>query len=117
MEYDVASLKDYSGIHPFANNILQSTKNPVVKLKLKYGAKTWIKPNQTLTVNLPVYGISNKTYRIVEFTHEWSTKTKLLRTTFGLTPQFLADDVTVRPVTSREWFAGELNRILKELMW
>ena len=117
LHYDMPAIKDYSAIKTLADKVLDCTKNPIVKLKLKYGAKTWIKPNQTLTVNLPVYGISNKTYRIVEFAHEWSTKTKLLRTTFGLTPQFLADGETVRPVTSREWYAGELNRILKDLIW
>jgi hypothetical protein len=104
------TLKDYTLIHTFAEKILETTKNPLYKLTLKYGAKTWIKPNQYVTVNIPVYAISNEQWRIVEFLHEWSTNTKLLRTTFQLTPRY-------QPVRSSEWYAGLIVGIIKSMLW
>ena len=110
MHYDEPAIRDYASIYALASKVLSTTKDPVKKLKTKVGAKTWIKPNQYVTINMPIYGISSQQYRIVEAEYEWSTKTKLLRSTLGLTPR-------TQPVTSREWYAGQLEGILKNLIW
>ena len=110
LQYEDPALKDYEAIKPLADKILESTKNPINKLIIKVGAKTWAKPNEYLTVNMPVYGISNQQYRIVELEFDWSTKTKLLRSTLSLTPR-------TQPVTSREWYASQLDGIIKNLIW
>jgi hypothetical protein len=110
MHYEDPALKDYEAIRPMADQIIKSTKDPLVKIIVTVGAKTWVKPNQYLTVNMPVYGISSQSYRIVELEYEWSTKTKLLRSTLSLTPR-------LQPVTSRDWYAAQLDGILKNLIW
>jgi len=110
MHYDEPALKDYEAIKPLADKILESTKNPMIKLKVKVGAKTWVKPNQYLVANMPIYGISNEQYRIVEVGYDWKTSTKVLRSTLNLTPR-------TQPVTSREWYAFQLEGILKNLIW
>ena len=110
MHYEDPALKSYEAIRPMADQILKSTKDPLVKLIATVGAKTWVKPNQYLTVNMPVYGLSSQSYRIVESEFDWSTKTKLLRSTLSLTPR-------LQPVTSRDWFASQLDGILKNLIW
>jgi prophage tail gpP-like protein len=110
MHYEDPALRDYAAIRPMADKILLSTKDPMIKLVVTVGAKTWVKPNQYLTVNMPIYGISSQQYRIVELEYEWSTKTKLLRSTISLTPR-------TQPVTSRDWYASQLDGILKNLIW
>jgi hypothetical protein len=110
MHYEDPALKDYAAIRPMADRILASTKDPMTKLVVTVGAKTWVRPNQYLTVNMPIYGISNQEYRVVELEYEWSTKTKLLRSTLSLTPRY-------QPVTSRDWYASQLDGILKNLIW
>lgn len=110
MHYEDPALRDYDAIRPMADKIILSTKDPVTKLTVTVGAKTWVKPNQYLTVNMPIYGLASQLYRIVELEYEWSTKTKLLRSTLSLTPRY-------QPVTSREWYASQLDGILKNLIW
>lgn len=110
MHYEDPALKDYEAIRPMADQIIKSTKDPLIKLVVTVGAKTWVKPNQYLTVNMPVYGINSQSYRIVESEFDWSTKTKLLRSKLSLTPR-------TQPVTSREWYASQLDGILKNLIW
>jgi hypothetical protein len=110
MHYEDPALKDYEAIRPMADQIIKSTKDPLVKIIVTVGAKTWVKPNQYLTVNMPVYGISSQSYRIVELEYDWTTKTKLLRSALSLTPR-------TQPVTSREWYAAQLDGILKNLIW
>jgi hypothetical protein len=110
MHYEDPALKDYAAIRPMADKVLASTKDPMTKLVVTVGAKTWVRPNQYLAVNMPIYGISSQPYRIVELEYEWSTKTKLLRSTLSLTPR-------LQPVTSRDWYASQLDGILKNLIW
>jgi len=110
LHYDEPSIRDYAVIPLLAEKILNTTKNPLKKLEVKYGAKTWVKPNQYVMVNMPLYGISNEEWRIVEVHFDWSTKTKLLRSTLYLTPR-------TQPVTSREWYGAQLEQIIKSLIW
>jgi prophage tail gpP-like protein len=109
-QYEDDALRSYEAIRPMADQILKSTKDPLIKLIATVGAKTWVKPNQYLTVNMPIYGISNELYRIVELEYDWTTKTKLLRSALSLTPR-------TQPVTSRDWYAAQLDGILKNLIW
>ena len=110
LHYDEPAIQDYASIYELAAKILETTKNPVKKLKVKVGAKTWIKPNQYATINMPCYGISNEQWRFVEMEYNWKTSTKLLRSTMWLTPR-------TQPVTSREWYAAQLEGILKNMGW
>jgi hypothetical protein len=109
MWYDAPEVGFYDVVHLLGDSILQATKNPLIKLKAKQGAKTWAKPNQYVSVNMPVYGI-NADYRIVEIDHDWKSNNKLLRSTLSLTPRY-------QPVTSREWFAGLIEGIMNEITW
>jgi len=108
--YDSPDIKYGDLMKSLADKILSITKNPVPKLTVTQGAKTWIKPNQYITVTVPQYGINNEQWRIVEFEHDWATKTKLLRTTMKLAPR-------TQPLTDREWFAGLIEGILKNMSW
>jgi hypothetical protein len=109
MYHDAPEVNYYDVVHLLADSIVTVTKNPLVKIKTKVGAKTWTKPNQYVSVNMPVFGINGE-YRIVETEFGWNTKTKLLRSTLSLTPKS-------QPVTSREWFAGLIEGIMKGITW
>jgi len=104
------SLDIYSLLQEYGQKILLHTKNPVPKLTVKVGAKTWVKPNQYVTVNMPRYGISNEQWRIVEVEYDWSTDTKMIHSKLSLTPR-------TQPVTGREWYRGQVEAILKEITW
>lgn len=110
LHYDEPAVVDYAVIYPLAEKILANSKNPLIHLTAKYGAKTWVKPNQYVTANFPIYGISSQQYRIIEIEQEWESATKLLRSTFHLTPR-------TQPVTSREWYRGQIEGLLKNLTW
>jgi len=110
MPYDEPSVSKYDVIGLLGQKILLSTKNPVRKLSLTCGAKTWVNPNQYLTVTQARYGISSEQWRIVEIEHKWSTLTKLLRTKLSLTPRY-------SPVTSREWYRGQLEQLITGNVW
>jgi len=104
------SLDVYSLLNEYGQKILLYTKNPVPKLTVKVGAKTWVKPNQYVTVNMPRYGISTEQWRIMEIEYDWSTDTKMLHSKLSLTPR-------TQPVTGKEWYRGQVEAILKEFVW
>jgi len=66
---------------------LAALKDPIQKVTAKKGAKTWAKPHQYLTFNLPEYEIDSEYWRILEIQHDWKAKGNILRTTFTLVPQ------------------------------
>jgi len=70
-----------------AQRELAALKDPIRKIKVKKGAKTWAKPHQYLTLNLPEYEINSEYWRILDLMHEWKAKGNILRTTFNLVPQ------------------------------
>jgi len=77
-----------------AQRDLATLKNPIRKVKAKKGAKTWAKPHQYLTLNLPEYEITSEYWRILELIHEWKAKGNILRTTFSLIPQTVKVNTT-----------------------
>jgi hypothetical protein len=111
LNVDAPELQDYMFIVPFAQSILAVTKNPIIKLKVKYGAKTWARPSQTVHVaSMPCYGLSNWYGRIVDLEFDYQASTKMLHSIFTLTPRY-------QPVTSKEWYKGQLDGIIKNMKW
>jgi len=104
------ALDIYFLLNEYGQKVLLHTKNPVPKLIVKVGAKTWVKPNQYVTVNMSRYGISNEQWRIMELEYDWSTDTKMLHSKLSLTPR-------TQPVTGKEWYRGQVEAILKEITW
>lgn len=66
---------------------LAALKDPIRKIKVKKGAKTWARPHQVLVLTLPEYEIDAEYWRILEVQHDWKAKGNVLRTTFTLVPQ------------------------------
>lgn len=66
---------------------LATLKDPIRKIKVKKGAKTWARPHETILLNLPDYEINSEEWRILELRHEWKAKGNHLRTEFTLVPQ------------------------------
>lgn len=91
-----------------AKRALATLKNPIKKLKVKKGAKTWARPHQTLTLNLPEYDINSETWRVLELEHEWQSRGNILRTVFSLVPQYEKISTTAIQI-------DELGGILRSL--
>jgi hypothetical protein len=65
--------------------VLNMKKHILKKITVTKSAYTWAKPQQYLRLYLPEHNIGyTEKWRIVEIEHNWSTKTKVLRTTFSL---------------------------------
>lgn len=108
--YDAPEIHYRDIIKEYADKILAATKDPQKKLTVRYGAKTWVKPNQYLTVNMPLYGINNEQWRVVEIEWDWKSATKRLRSTFTLTPRF-------QPLIGREWYRSQLEGLFQSMSW
>jgi hypothetical protein len=122
LNVDAPELQEYAFIVPYGNSILSVTKNPIVKLKIKHGAKTWARVGQTVSIpSMPAYRIwdyTTQTYipltnwygRIVDLEFDYEAATKMLHSTFTLTPRY-------QPITSKEWYKGMLDGIIRCKVW
>ena len=111
LNVDAPELMDYAFITTYANSILAVTKNPIIKLKVKHGAKTWARPSQTVHVaSMPSYGLTNWYGRIVDLEFDYAASTKMLHSTFTLTPRY-------QPITSKEWYRGMIAGVINYKQW
>jgi len=111
-DYTIRSFEQAGAI---ADYILKCNKDRMDKFQVKTKAKTWMKPNQYLTLNLPEYGITNpywptytsqnQYWRTTEVSHEWN-RPRNLRTTLTLVPKD-------QSVGSQAYLADEIVGLLK----
>jgi len=102
-----SALKSFEQATLSAQRDLAVLKDPIQKVEVKKGAKTWAKPHETLTLTIPEYEISG-TWRILEQIFEWSAGSNNLRSTFILVPQ-------TTYVSSQAIQADQISGILRGL--
>lgn len=111
LNIDAPELSDYMFITTYGTSILNVVKNPIIKLTVKHGAKTWARAGQTVHVaSMPCYGLSNWYGRIVDLEFDYKAETKMLHSIFTLTPRY-------QPMTSKEWYKGTLAGLLTYRQW
>jgi len=66
--------------------LLNVLKDAVETVNFSMRSVTWLRPNQTVTLNLPRFGISNETWRVLEINYSYSPASRII-CGFSLTKQ------------------------------
>jgi len=93
-----------------AQRDLAALKDPIRKITVKKGAKTWANPHEVVLLTVPEYDISSEYWRILELKHDWKAKGNILRTTLTLVPQSVKVSTTAIQLDEQ---AGVLRSLMK----
>jgi len=106
--YPDESIKCFEHVRTIGERFLSIHKNPFKQIVARKGAKTWAKPSQHLSLTLSQYGISSEDWRAIEIMLNWTTKTKLLRSTLTLVPKLYSLPTSTARMESRGGLLAEL---------
>jgi len=107
-EHTDRDIKSFDQAQAEAERILYTLKDPVEKITLTKASYPWLRPTQTVPLNLASLDMTgNETWRIVEVIQNWMTGRKVYTTLELVYPATIRTPPVVTPSTGAKWWMPE----------